>query len=348
MTSERPEEVAPGALTWLTTFGPLATKVLEQGPDGWLRVAEGYNLAEHFRVTTALVHGLTELLSRLDQLATGPRRFVVRGELLPDADPQRCKRLLHPKRDEDGTISPATFRPAARRWLALDFDSLEPPEPLAGPRWLEQPCLTAAFLASLLPGEFRGVSCVLQATASAGVKPGIRARLWYWLDRPVSDAEAARWLANAPVDRSLFRTVQPIYTASPVFRGCRDPLPRRLWLVPGERGAVHVPELPAPLPRPAMVIGRPAPREGSAYASVALARECDAVAAAKAGGRHAGLNRAAFSLARFIVSRELGAAEVVSGLLWAARRAGLQDPDVELRRFLRCGLRAGAERAGAG
>jgi hypothetical protein len=71
------------------------------------------------------------------------------------------------------------------------------------------------------------------------------------------------------------------------------------------------------------------------------------VAAAAAGDRHASLNRAAFSLARFILSGELSATEVVSGLLWAARRAGLEDSDAELRRFLRYGLRAGTERAGA-
>ena len=133
-----------------------------------------------------------------------------------------------------------------------------------------------------------------------------------------------------------------------MFRGCGDPLPRRLWLVPGERDAVPVPELPEP-PPPAAGAARGQRRaRGSAYARAALARECEAVAGAPAGERHASLNRAAFSLARFIASGELPAAEVVAGLLWAARRAGLEDGDAELRRFLRYGLRAGAERAGVG
>jgi hypothetical protein len=39
--------------------------------------------------------------------------------------------------------------------------------------------------------------------------------------------------------------------------------------------------------------------------------------------------------------------EVVAALVAAARRGGIEDSDAELRRFLRCGLRAGLERAGA-
>jgi hypothetical protein len=108
-----------------------------------------------------------------------------------------------------------------------------------------------------------------------------------------------------------------------------------------------VPELPEPPPCRVVPIQPRAPAAGSRYARAALRCECYAVAGAGTGDRHASLNRAAFSLARFIVSGELGAVEVVSGLLWAARRAGLEDSDGELRRFLRYGLRAGAERAGA-
>jgi hypothetical protein len=58
------------------------------------------------------------------------------------------------------------------------------------------------------PPEFQNVSTWWQMTNSAGIKPGIRLRLWFWLDRPVTDDEAKRWLAYAPVDQALYSPVQ--------------------------------------------------------------------------------------------------------------------------------------------
>src|SRR4051794_9242168 len=103
--STAPAVVHPGTdrVTILTTFGPLATKVLGPGPDGRLAVLEGYGLAEHFRCATALVHGLSELLGLLQRMATCPRSFLIRGEPLPGTDRRRCKRLLRDRREDDGT-----------------------------------------------------------------------------------------------------------------------------------------------------------------------------------------------------------------------------------------------------
>src|SRR3954471_17114850 len=83
----------PDSGTILTTFGPLATKVLGHGPDGRLAVLEGYGRAVHFRCTAALVHSLAELLGLIEHLATCPRSFLIRGEPLPGTDRRRCKRL---------------------------------------------------------------------------------------------------------------------------------------------------------------------------------------------------------------------------------------------------------------
>ncbi len=130
------------------------------------------------------------------------------------------------------------------------------------------PEAAAPYLASLLPPAFRGCGCVIQATASAGIKPGIRARLWYLTDRSVGDAEAARWLAEAPVDRSLYRPVQAHYTAAPGCQGVPDPMPWRVFLVPGEHE--RVPVLPEPEPSRPLSAGAGEQR-GSRYARAALA-----------------------------------------------------------------------------
>src|SRR5690349_2381267 len=78
------------ALTILTTFGPLATKVLGPGQDGLVTVLEGYGRAEYFRCSTALVHNFADLLALLERLATCRRSFPIRGEPLPGTDLRRC------------------------------------------------------------------------------------------------------------------------------------------------------------------------------------------------------------------------------------------------------------------
>lgn len=330
----------PDRMTVLTTFGPLATKALGRDPStGAAIVAASYGDAATFRVSMLPARSVSELHRGLRWLAPRPRSLVIRAELLPGVDPGRCRRLLHPMRELDGSTTQPTFREAARRWLACDFDSLPCP---SGLDWMRDPIGTAEHLALTLPAAFHGVACVIQATPGAGVKSGIRARSWYHLDRAVSDAEAVRWLAASPVDRSLFRAVQAHYTAAPVLQDVRDPMPWRLHLVPG-REAVAVPELPEPPPCPPLA-RRPLRlrmENGSRYALAALEDECRRVAHAATGDRHQGLNRAAFKLARFVASGELEAGDVLRCLVAAGEAAGLTDGEAELLRFLAFGLEAG-------
>src|SRR3954454_23246869 len=98
--STAPAVVHPGTdrVTILATFGRLATKVLGPGPDGRLAVLEGYGPAEHFRCATALVHGRSELLGRLQRLAACHRSLLIRGEALDATDRRRCKKRPTPTR----------------------------------------------------------------------------------------------------------------------------------------------------------------------------------------------------------------------------------------------------------
>ena len=86
-------------------------------------------------------------------------------------------------------------------------------------------------------------------TSSAGLKPGVRLRLWYWLDRAVDDQPCKRWLEASPVDRSLFSPVQAHYIARPNFADLADePVPQRSGWWWRQESIVHVPELPEPEP----------------------------------------------------------------------------------------------------
>jgi hypothetical protein len=86
----------------------------------------------------------------------------------------------------------------------------------------------------------------------------------------------------------------------------------------------------------------PVPRGSSrrrAYAWAALERECGRVAHAQPGTRNDALNRAAYSLSRFVAVRDLDIDEVIDGLLRAASAGGLET--FESRRTIASGLRAG-------
>jgi len=288
----------------LRSHGPLATKQISRAEDGsWC--IEPYGRAAHFAVSEIKVDGLASLGCALEAIACNPRAFVIRGQPLSGIDRARSRRLVYETITDDGGVHAATFKPAARRWLGIDFDDLSTPTWNAGalaarreairrdrerqprpwggwahpddtPAWSEdeierqvraaaaspwpppleavprQPGeplpiwseaagaqagahgedpdadpgpidpardwgLVVEAAIATLPREFAGRSCWWQMTSSAGIKPGVRLRLWFWLARAVSDAEAKRWLADAPVDLALYSPVQAHYTAPPIF-----------------------------------------------------------------------------------------------------------------------------------
>src|SRR5262249_46784582 len=149
----------------------------------------------------------------------------------PGINRSHTRRLLH-KDPKSGEA--ATFASAARRWLSLDFDHAPAP-PLTDV--VTDPLTPIQHLAGLLPPEFRDISFWFQFTSSPGL-PGsegfLSARFWYWAPRPYGDDELTRWgkFINRAADTQLidvavFRAVQPIYVASPLFFGMADPLPQR-------------------------------------------------------------------------------------------------------------------------
>jgi hypothetical protein len=124
---------------------------------------------------------------------------------------------------------------------------------------------------------------------SAGIKPGIRCHLWWWLSRAISDAEAKGWLAGAPVDRSLYAPVALHYVAAPLLApGTPDPVIRRCGFRQGLVDTVEVPdELPriAPIRAEAVALDGLEPSEADLEALAAAARRSRAVRAIWKGER---------------------------------------------------------------
>jgi hypothetical protein len=210
---------------------PLAKRIYGDGRLEQYANGRTFDLFEHIVPDLDTLH---ELLVRLQSRTDCA---VVFGGILDSSRVHRVRRLAYP---DPETGDEPTLRPIRHRWCALDLDKV--------PR-LETPAddlLACAVLAiRRLPVAFHGVRCIVQATASHGIKPGCRLRIWYWLNRPTTGDELAYWLKDAPLDPCTFRTAQPIYTASPILIDRSDHLPTRIVAVPGV-ATVQVPSVEVP------------------------------------------------------------------------------------------------------
>ena len=240
------------AVTILRAHNAVATKRFYLGRNGAVSKTN-YANAKWFAVETTPVAGIADLAALLARLEHATDRFIVRGSLLPDAKPARCRRLVHP---DPRTGDAATFAPEARPWALIDMDGIEAPaacDPTIDPEdGIEH-------LIGLLPPEFHDATCWWQWSSSQGFKGDtLSAHLWFWLDRPIADTDLRRWAETfnhahgKMIDPALFNAVQPHYTAGPIFDGVPDPLSRRSGLREGLDDAVAL-VLPGPKPVPARV-----------------------------------------------------------------------------------------------
>lgn len=293
---------------------------------------DGYDRARTLDAYTVQVAGLDDLFALLHRLVPQPSCCVIRGQLLEGVTAKGIRRLLHVDR-ETGELP--TFVDVPRRWLALDLDGLPMPEGVQATDLAA--CGTAAL--ATLPEQFHGAACIIQASASHGVKPGMRLRIWVWLSRPMWGHEAKRWLKGSPCDPSVFGAVQPIYTAAPVLAAnVADPIPERLLVMPGHAAVkVPSPEILAPplKPQPSTATIR----EGIAhrYVRAALERAATNIANAREGNRHPLIVAEACRLARFVEPGWLASSDLASVVRAAAKQAG-KDDEGELDAAIAYGL----------
>jgi hypothetical protein len=156
---------------------------------------EDYDSARTFDLFEVQVADLVSLQRLLERLERRQDCCVVRGAIADSARVKGVRRLLY---TDPETGDEPTLHEVPRRWVALDFDHLLRPDWIAPADLLGCACVAIRTL----PGEFQNAAFVVQATASHGLKPGIRLRLWCWLTRPVSGAElkygCVRHLSIAP------------------------------------------------------------------------------------------------------------------------------------------------------
>jgi hypothetical protein len=286
---------------------------------------EDYNSAFTFDLIPYPIADLDALERLLCRLLHRPDCAVVRG--VP-VDRNRCagvRRLAYPDR-RTGELP--TLRDMPHEWVALDLDMVER---LASVSADDLPACAVAGI-ERLPGAFHRARCIVQASASHGIKPGSRLRLWLWLDRPTTGAELTRWLRCAPVDPAVFRTAQLIYTSAPVFApGVCDHLAQRIVTLPGN-AVVPVPPptaLAPPPPRPPRPMPKPTNAGAGTYAFTALVNAASRVQSAGVGQRHDTILREARSLARFVSAGLLTLNDVRATLRGVGATAGKQESEID-------------------
>lgn len=212
-------------------------------------VTKAFKAGKWFNYRAFEVDGVRALHDLLVELGDRSADFIIRGHLnqLAIARANGTVRRAKNAQKKLGEVVPY-FLEVPRNWVLLDFDkvpNLQGVEPTSLEAML--------YLRTLLPPEFQDVVCSYSMSSSAGLSGDgatISGHLWFWLDRPVGEIELKSWLAVAPVDKALFRTVQPHFVANPIFNNGRvDPVSIRKGLVPGASDTVSVPVIHWEQPR---------------------------------------------------------------------------------------------------
>lgn len=285
-----------------TLDGRPMAKRLYLDPQGQVASDPANPKVKYFTGAQIPVGNFAELVLRLEAISLQPHMYIVRGTILPGVDPERMMRTH---------VNDPTLGAAEHHWILLDVDGYRPE--VDAEVFAQNPGRYAQEARETLPDCFRRATCWWQATGSAGVKPGARIRLAFWLDKAIGDSEA-RAISSAfalPVDLSLFTPSQPHYVARPILDGVSDPCPGvRSGTLPGTPEVT----LPATLPQ-----------DRRDAATKALESAVKRVRKAEEGERSNTLNACAFSLASRFAEDELSAERMELALLPAALSTGLLD-----------------------
>lgn len=178
-----------------------------------------YDRVTFFNFFEVNIGSLDELYNLSKKMLDKPNCCFVRARL---KDPNHRRNVRRNYKDANATLILENMN-----WLALDVD------------WQQESSgdlrKDADLVLVSLPECFSNVECFVVASASYGVKPGIRMRMFFWSRYPVSNADVKRVLTGYETicDPAIFNPIQVIYTAKPIFHGIDDPIKERIaWITP--------------------------------------------------------------------------------------------------------------------
>ena len=179
---------------------------------------------ENFAVMRGVWHAEDEMWRLEEQRKASVAERAAKGNEVP------ASQMIPAVRKGEGRSHYLRRKPyiidAPISWVCFDFDGLQIEGlgdfDVANP----VPWAQKAIQMELGP-DFAVVDYVLQLSSSAGLKPGISAHCWFWLDKPMDGAAWKAWyarrtreLGRAPrIDKTLFDRERIHYIATPKFDG---------------------------------------------------------------------------------------------------------------------------------
>ncbi|HEX2527178.1 MAG TPA: hypothetical protein VHL31_12895 [Geminicoccus sp.] len=212
----------PRDLTILTSRRRELRKIWTIGQEA----PKNYDYAATFSARSVRITDLHHLFQVQCYLQAQPWCCVVRAAVKPGLDLANLKRRLIDKPTRNGSILKATLADVPREWVAFDIDNVLAPDGWYLPHRIVD--FARSLIERTFPTAFHGAGFIVVASASAGIKPGAKMRLWFLLDRPLYGHEIKRAMLGAPIDECTLRPVQIIYTAAPGFVGMSDPVAKRV------------------------------------------------------------------------------------------------------------------------
>ena len=187
---------------------------------------------------TIEINNLADLYEVLESVRENSNAFVIRGKGTKNIQ-TRVRRTM----DE-----PKNFYEAGSQWICLDFDEMEgnesPDNDQGNPHTIDH---ILHMIDSWLPEEFKNTAFIWQWSSSAGleyknepIKKHFNCHLFFWLDKPVTNAEMKCWFTqaiNKGFDSSTFNTVTPIFVGSHIVKD-----PRIIDTIPdNEKFGIYIP-----------------------------------------------------------------------------------------------------------
>jgi hypothetical protein len=271
-----------------------------------------------------------------------PDCFIIMAALKEGVDRAKFRRLILDDR-KDAEFGSAGLVDAPRCFWPLDIEGFDAPESLD----LRDVAACARYAREMLPDEFQAADCLATATAKhATAGYGVRLRMWFFFDRPITAELLKNWLvaAKAPFDAGALHASQPVYTARPLIKeGARDPLQgaSRWARLIGDRRAVEaIDEETLRRRAPGYASSRGAAARAMRRRALNAARAGEGQAArlaaslrvrsAKEGERHKTLLRESFFLAQLIYAGAIAEEDALRTL--TAAGAVIDKTEDEVRR----------------